>query len=45
MLMDMWHRHSLLRVVNYDNTVKPHKGIDGMTPYEKLPERSYGGKV
>ncbi|RMH45601.1 MAG: transposase [Gammaproteobacteria bacterium] len=55
-LMDMWHKQeifrdrksrqiSLLRFVNYYNTVKPHKGIDGMTPYEKLLAHFYGGKV
>jgi len=52
-LMDMWHRQeqfkdrkqrqiSLLRFINFYNTVKPHKGIDGMTPYEKLFEHFYG---
>jgi len=46
-LMDMWHdkthfknrRHrqiELIRFVNYYNTVKPHKGIEDMTPMEKL---------
>jgi len=52
-LMDMWHkkqkfkdrkqrRVSLLRFINFYNTVKPHKGIDGITPYEKLFEYFYG---
>lgn len=52
-LMDMWHTQetfadrkqrqiSLLRFINFYNTVKPHKGIDGMTPYEKLYEHFYG---
>ncbi len=33
---------SLLRFINFYNTVKPHKGINGMTPYEKLCEHFYG---
>jgi len=52
-MMDMWHTQqvfknrqqrqvSLLRFINFYNTVKPHKGIDGMTPYEKLYEHFYG---
>jgi len=52
-LMEMWHTQeqfrdrkqrqvSLLRFINFYNTVKPHKGIDGMTPYEKLFEHFYG---
>jgi len=52
-LMEMWHMQeqfkdrkqrqiSLLRFINFYNTVKPHKGIDGMTPYEKLFEHFYG---
>ena len=55
-LMDMWHKQeifkdrknrqvSLLRFINYYNTVKPHKGIDNMTPYEKLLVYFYGPKV
>ena len=43
----MWHqketfssrqnrRISLNRFINFYNVVKPHKGIDNMTPYEKL---------
>ncbi len=46
-LMDMWHRKTqfksrahrnqeLIRFVNWYNTVKPHKGIDNLTPMEKL---------
>lgn len=46
-LMDMWYdqfiftgrtdrAQSLGRFVNFYNTVKPHKGIDNQTPYEKL---------
>lgn len=48
-LMEMWHnenefsdreerKRSLIRFVNFYNTVKPHKGIDHLTPYEKLIE-------
>lgn len=51
-LLQMWHRKTefknrqhrkleLIRFVNYYNTVKPHKGIDGMTPMEKLIEYFY----
>lgn len=50
--MDMWHRKTkfknrqhrkteLIRFVNYYNTVKPHKGINNMTPQEKLLEYFY----
>lgn len=46
-LKDMWHsrtqfkskahrKQELIRFVNYYNTVKPHKGIDNLTPMEKL---------
>lgn len=46
-LMEMWHnktifkgrvhrKQELIRFVNYYNTVKPHKGIDNLTPMEKL---------
>lgn len=46
-LKEMWHsktkfnsgahrKQELIRFVNYYNTVKPHKGIDNMTPMEKL---------
>jgi transposase InsO family protein len=55
-LMEMWHQKevfkdrknrqiSLLRFINFYNTVKPHKGIDDMTPYEKLLDYFYGDKV
>lgn len=32
---------SMMRFVNFYNTVKPHKGIDNLTPYEKLIEYFY----
>ena len=46
-IMEMWYRKTvfknrnhrkqeLIRFVNYYNTVKPHKGINNMTPMEKL---------
>ena len=46
-LLDMWCRKTkfksrvhrkqeLIRFVNYYNTVKPHKGINNLTPMEKL---------
>ena len=46
-LLEMWYerekfadrserKRSLIRFVNYYNTVKPHKGIDGRTPFEQL---------
>jgi len=46
-LMEMWHnkiefkslahrKKELIRFVNYDNPVKSHKSIDGLTPMEKL---------
>jgi len=55
-IMEMWHQRerfqdrknrqiSLLRFINFYNTVKPHKGIDNMTPYEKLIEYFYGPEV
>lgn len=48
-LMDMWHTQhvfssrkdrqiSLARFINFYNTVKPHTGINNMTPYEILTE-------
>ncbi len=48
-LLEMWHEKtifesradrqtSLARFINFYNTVKPHAGIDNMTPYEKLNE-------
>ena len=55
-LMEMWHQRevfqdrksrqiSLLRFINFYNTVKPHKGIDDMTPYEKLLEYFKGQEL
>ncbi len=55
-LMEMWHQQetfrdrksrqiSLLRFINFYNTVKPHKGIDDMTPYEKLLDYFYEQKL
>ena len=55
-IMEMWHnkerfssrkhRHtSFIRFINYYNTVKPHKGIDNFTPYEKLIEYYLPGKT
>jgi len=46
-IMETWHdktrfkskvhrKQELIRFVNYYNTVKPHKGINNMTPMEKL---------
>ncbi|MDI2113264.1 integrase core domain-containing protein [Commensalibacter nepenthis] len=46
-LMEMWHERALFvnaqdrklklkRFIHYYNTVKPHKGIQGKTPYEVL---------
>ena len=46
-IMQMWHNKTefksrqhrkieLIRFVNYYNTVKPHKGINNLTPMEKL---------
>jgi hypothetical protein len=51
----MWHQKeifqnrkarqiSLLRFVNFYNTVKLHRGIDGMTPHEKLQDYFHGQK-
>jgi transposase InsO family protein len=51
-LMEMWHekttfksrlhrKKELIRFVNYYNSVKPHKGIEGMTPLEKLIQYFY----
>jgi len=55
-IMEMWHnkerfssrkhRHtSFIRFINFYNTVKPHKGIDNFTPYEKLLEYYYPEKL
>jgi len=46
-LLEMWHRKTkfksrqhrkieLIRFINYYNTVKPHKGLNGQTPMETL---------
>ena len=54
--MNMWHdkkrfnssahrKNELIRFVNYYNRVKPHKGIDGLTPVEKLISYFYPGKL
>jgi len=54
-LMEMWYcresfsssedrKQKLKRFINYYNTVKPHKGIKGLTPYEKL-ESYFNQKV
>lgn len=51
-LMDLWHtktvfknrehrKKELIRFVNYYNTVKPHAGINGDTPLEKLIQYFY----
>ncbi len=51
-LMEMWHdktefknrdhrKKELIRFINFYNTVKPHKGIDGLTPQEKLIDYFY----
>lgn len=51
-IMDMWHSKTefknrnhrkleLIRFVNYYNTVKPHAGINNLTPMEKLIEYFY----
>ena len=55
-LFDMWHsKHhfkgrqqrnmSLLRFINFYNIVKPHKGLDGKTLYEKLYGDFYDNKL
>jgi transposase InsO family protein len=54
-ILEMWHskkhffsreerKKDLVRFVNFYNTVKPHKGINGLTPYEKLIEYFYENK-
>lgn len=54
--MDMWHSKTqfknrehrkleLIRFVNYYNTVKPHSGINNLTPIEKLIEYFYPTKL
>jgi len=55
-IMEMWHnkvkftssahrKNELKRFINYYNLVKPHKGIDGLTPIEKLIEYFYPKSV
>jgi transposase InsO family protein len=55
-LMELWHektifknrehrKKELIRFVNYYNTVKPHAGIDGDTPLEKLLHYFYPTKL
>lgn len=55
-LREMWHnktrfkssvhrKQELIRFVNYYNTVKPHKGIDNMTPMEKLIDYFYPSEL
>lgn len=55
-LIEMWHdktefknrehrKKELIRFVNYYNTVKPHKGIDNLTPMEKLINYFYPEKM
>lgn len=51
-ILEMWYhktafkspvhrKQELIRFVNYYNTVKPHKGISNLTPFEKLIEYFY----
>jgi transposase InsO family protein len=55
-IMEMWHsKHifknrnhrkiELIRFVNYYNNVKPHKGIESMTPTEKLIQYFYPDEI
>ena len=55
-LIEMWHnktefknrdhrKKELIRFVNYYNTVKPHKGINGNTPMEQLINYFYPEKL
>ena len=55
-LIEMWHnktefknrdhrKKELIRFVNYYNTVKPHKGINGNTPMEQLISYFYPEKL
>jgi len=55
-IMDLWHskthfsssahrKNELRRFINYYNGVKPHKGIGGLTPEEKLIEYFYPEKL
>jgi transposase InsO family protein len=55
-VMEMWHNKThfkssahrkteLIRFINFYNGVKPHKGIDGLTPEEKLKQYFYPDKL
>jgi len=55
-LMEMWHnriefrnrehrKKELIRFINFYNTVKPHKGIENLTPHEKLTNYFYSQSV
>jgi hypothetical protein len=55
-LMELWHektifknrehrKKELIRFVNYYNTVKPHAGIDGDTPLERLLHYFYPSEL
>jgi transposase InsO family protein len=55
-IMELWHEKTrfdssahrkteLKRFLNYYNGVRPHKGIDGLTPEEKLIEYFYPEKL
>lgn len=55
-IMDLWHEKTrfcssahrkteLKRFINYYNGVRPHKGIAGLTPEEKLMEYFYPDKL
>ena len=55
-LMEMWHsqyifknrngrRIELIRFVDYCNNVKPHKGIESMTPMEKLISYFFSNEI
>ena len=55
-IIEMWYnktefnsrqhrRTELIRFVNYYNTVKPHKGIDNLTPMEKLINYFYPNEM
>lgn len=55
-IMEMWHnktrfkskahrQQELIRFVNYYNTVKPHKGINNLTPMEKLINYFYPSEL
>jgi len=55
-IMELWHNKTrfgssahrkteLKRFINYYNGVKPHKGINGLTPEEKLLHYFYPEKL